>query len=199
LLQAKVVSTGGIERVAGGLQAKLNGTTLQSDASGLSVKGLPSLFEINAIATGATVTAANLGTLTNGSNADALHVHAAASATSVTETYTSSGAINKGDGVYISGSGLVSTGSCSADSTSTLIGVANQTVSTGQSVQVTRIGLVTGVLSGATAGAQYWLGSSGTPVLVGGLPNPARTVLLGYAKNGTDLEVQIMDFGKKRN
>lgn len=199
LLQAKVDPDGGIERVTAGLKAKLDGTTLQSVTAGLSVKGLPLLFEVNGVATVSSVTAANFNTLTNGSNADALHSHAAAAATEVIETYTALGAINKGQGVYISGSGQVSAGDCDSDPSAFIIGVANQTVSNGASVQVTRIGLVTGVLSGATAGAQYWLGASGSPVLIGALPNPARTILMGYAKNSTDLEVQIFDHGKKRN
>ncbi len=50
---------------------------LAKDASGLYVVGVPDLFKIGATATGATVTAANLDTLTDVSNADSLHTHSA--------------------------------------------------------------------------------------------------------------------------
>ncbi len=45
-------------------------------------------FQIEGVSTGATVTAANLNTLTNGSNADALHTHATGTSTSVSITGT---------------------------------------------------------------------------------------------------------------
>jgi len=45
-------------------------------------------FKIEGTSVGSTVTAPNLDTLTNGSNADALHVHAAAAATTVTVSGT---------------------------------------------------------------------------------------------------------------
>jgi hypothetical protein len=47
---------------------------------------LPVQFWIGTVQCGSTVTATNLNTLTNGSNADALHVHASGSATSVAFT-----------------------------------------------------------------------------------------------------------------
>lgn len=61
---------------------------IELETIGTGMIDLPSLFKINNTAVGATVTAANLGTLTNGSNADALHVHAAAAATTVTVSGT---------------------------------------------------------------------------------------------------------------
>lgn len=103
-LQVLVDPNGGIDRVAAGIKAKLNGTTLQSSSSGLSVKGLPSLFEVNGSAVGATVTAPNLNTLTNGSNADALHVHSGSGAKIPFTFSTSSplvlGAVTAGQLIY---------------------------------------------------------------------------------------------------
>ncbi len=55
-----------------------------------------SKFQVEGVAVGSTVTSANLDTLTNGSNADALHVHASAPATSVTFTKTAGEALNAG-------------------------------------------------------------------------------------------------------
>lgn len=197
LLQVLVDPNGGVERVAAGIKAKLDGTTLQSAAAGLSVLGLPSLFEINGVATGATVTAANLTTLTNGSNADALHVHAAANATGVTQSWTASGNVTKGDGVYISAANSVSTGDSTNATKRYAYGVADATITSGNPVDVKLSGIVTSVLSGATAGARYFMGTTGQPVLAGALASGAHTIQLGFAKNSTDLAVHIFDYGKK--
>jgi hypothetical protein len=198
-LEAKVTSTGGIEKLAGGLAVKINDTpdTLDSDASGLKVVGLPSLFKVAGTAVGATVTAPNLDTLTNGSNADALHVHAMADAPRVAETWTASGAILKGDGVYVSGNNQVSTGDATDVNKSYVLGVADQNIADTASGKIVRSGPVTGVLSSATAGARYFMAATGQPVLPGALPSGARTIQLGIAKNSTDLDVQIVDYGKK--
>lgn len=81
-LRVRVDPAGGIDRNAAGIGIDLDGTTLQLDnggaGSGISVKGLPSSFEVNGVATtGANLTAANLDTLVGGvaSDADALHTH----------------------------------------------------------------------------------------------------------------------------
>jgi hypothetical protein len=58
--------------------------TLDVDASGLKVVGLPSLFKINDVAVGANVTAANLDTLT-GSGGTTLHSHSHTNTTGQTE------------------------------------------------------------------------------------------------------------------
>jgi hypothetical protein len=197
LLQVLVDPNGGIDRVAAGIKAKLNGTTLQSAAAGLSVKGLPALFEIATVAVGATVTAANLDTLTNGSNADALHIHAASDATRVSETWTASGAIAKGDGVYVSAANSVSKGDSTNAAKRYVLGVANAAAADTASVLVVRSGLVTGVLSGATPGARYFMGTTGQPVLAAGLAASAHTIQVGIARTATDMTVQIFDYGKK--
>lgn len=75
VLDVDLATNPGLQFTSNKLDLKLDGTTLQKGASGVSVKGLPSLFEINGVAVGAAVTAANVDDLTDGSNADALHVH----------------------------------------------------------------------------------------------------------------------------
>lgn len=197
LLQVLVDPNGGIDRVAAGIKAKLNGTTLQSAAAGLSVKGLPALFEIATVAVSASVTAPNLDTLTNGSNADALHVHAFSDAQRVATTWTASGALTKGDGVYVSGANSVSTGDSTNATKREVVGVANANVSDTAPGLIVHKGLIAGALSGATPGAKYFMGTTGQPVLVGGLASGAHTIMLGYARTATDLFVQIFDYGKK--
>lgn len=193
-LRAAVHATAGLERTASGLGVKLNGTTLQSAAGGVSVKGLPSLFEIATVATSANVTSANLGTLTAGTTSDAssLHFHP-----KHVQFWTASGAIAKGDAVRISGNDVVSTGANSADASSRIIGVADAAISDTASGPVLTSGICTGILSGATANTPYYLGSAGTPVLYGALGGGARVIRLGYAVNATALQVQIQDLGKK--
>lgn len=199
-LQTKQNATGGLTHTATGDAVLLDGTTLQSGASGLSVKGLPALFEIATVAVGAAVTAPNLDTLTNGSNADALHVHAAASATSAPKVIfpaTTSAAVATGAALYWSGADTVATGSSSVDAQSRVIGLAVAGVGSAATVQVIRTGVATGVLTGATANTPYFMGPTGQPVLFGSLASGARTILVGLAKNATDLDVIIDDRGKK--
>jgi hypothetical protein len=49
--------------------------TIGNDTGGIHVLGLPDLFKIGSTATGSTVTAANLDTLTDTSDAGSLHTH----------------------------------------------------------------------------------------------------------------------------
>lgn len=193
-LRAAVNATAGLQRTGSGLGVLLNGTTLQSGASGLSVRGLPSLFEINGVATSANVTAANLNTLTAGPSSDAsgLHSHG-----SNEEVWTTSANVDLGDGVYISGNNTVASGAPSVDAQARIIGVAKTTVTTGNPVQVVVSGPVVGALSGATANTPYYLGAGGAPVLYAALTGGDRTIRLGFAKNATDLEVRVHDYGKK--
>jgi hypothetical protein len=76
-LRVQVVDSGGLRLQSDGVLLKIDDTpnTLDVDTDGLKVVGLPSLFEINDVAVGATVDAAALDTLTDGSNADGEHVH----------------------------------------------------------------------------------------------------------------------------
>lgn len=191
-LRAAVHATGGLERTATGLAAKLNGTTLQSAAGGLSVKGLPALFEVATVATSANVTAANLNTLTGGGNADALHAHEDG-----VMLRQANGNIAKGDGVYYSENDGVSTGDCTTDAESRIVGVADAAILDNATGRVKKSGVVTGVLTAATFNTKYWLGTSGQPVLGAALAAGNRTIQLGIAKNATDLEVQIADYGRR--
>ncbi len=203
-LRAAVHATGGLERTATGLAVKIDDSpdTLDSGAGGLKVTGVPSLFKINGTATGATVTAANLGTLTDGSNADALHVHAAVAATEapkVENTLTADEAIAAGDPVAFSTStnDRVVKGLANSDAKSRIIGVARTAAaSAGNPTEVVTAGPATGTLSGATVGTPYYLqAAGGVGTSLPGAGN--RLVQVGIAKNATDLFVRVIDYGKK--
>jgi hypothetical protein len=195
-LRAKVDPAGGIQRLAAGLALEIDDTpnTLDVDADGLKVVGLPSLFLINDVATSANVTAANLNTLTAGADsaADALHFHR-----NQVQIWVTSANTDLGDGVYISGNDTVAPGDPTVDAQARVIGVARETVTSPNPVEIVVSGVVPGALTGATANAPYYLGAGGAPVLYATLTGGDRTIRLGYAKNATDLEVRIHDYGKK--
>jgi hypothetical protein len=192
---------GGLERNASGSAVKLNGTTLQLAAAGLSVKGLSSLFEIATVAVGATVTAANLDTLTDASNADALHTHTGLTvdeAKKVENDFNVDEAVAAGDPVYWTATGD-RIGKCLANDVakSKVIGVARTAQATpGSPAPVVSDGSsASGVLSSATPGDIYFLADAG------GLSTSApssgnRYLQIGIAQNATDLFVQIFDYGK---
>lgn len=80
----------GLVITSGVMEVKIDDTpdTLDVDADGLKVVGLPSQFKINGTQVSANVTATNLGTLTAGSSSDAqsLHTHGNLSPTSHTHS-----------------------------------------------------------------------------------------------------------------
>lgn len=193
-LRARVNPTGGLSRTSTGLSILLNGasTTLATSGLGLRVVGLPSLFLINNVAVGATVTSPALDAVTNGSNANGYHYHQNSS-----QQWTASGAIAKGVGVYISGNDVVSTGDSTDSDKSRIIGVAGAAIASTFSGPVLTTGTVTAVLIGATAGTPYYLSSTGAPILYSAIPSGERVVRLGFARNATDLEVRIQDYGLK--
>jgi len=201
-LQVKVGSTGGLECVAGGVNIKLNGSTLAIGASGASVAGVPSLFTINGSATSANVTAANLGTLTAGSasNADSLHTHTSLTVTNagaVQHTYTSADALAAGDPVYWSTTNnQVGKALANNLAKSSVVGVnKNASVLATGSCTFYSLGPNPGVLSSATAGTAYYLAASGglTTSVLGSGGN--AVIQVGVAMNATDLFVRIFDYG----
>ncbi len=195
------LSTGGIEMDGNGqLAVKIDDTpdTLDSDSDGLKVVGLPSLFKVNGTAVGSDVTAPNLDTLTDGSNADALHTHTSGSATEtpkISNTMTASGAISKFDPVYISGVDTVSEATAGTDSQARVIGVANESISDASSGRIISSGIIESDGSFTTGAPQYLASSGGLTESVPGAGN--RIIMVGYALNTTDLFVEIHDYGKK--
>ena len=288
-LRVRVSPTGGIDRLSDGIGLDLDGTTLQLDAggagTGLSVLGLPSSFEINGVATtGANVTAANLDDLSDGSNADSLHVHTASSVsldhsdlgnvtsdqhhaqshahdgvdgsgtvahsdttgqgandhhnqahaidgadhtatgltaghvlTALTPTTfgfaaaaeadaakrventinTAVDTVAVADPVYVNGDETVGKARADDDVKSRVIGlIRTGSGAAPQAVEVVEIGLCAGILTGATPGTPYYLGSTGG--LTTSPPGSGnRVILVGYASGDTDLMVRITDYGKK--
>jgi hypothetical protein len=97
------------------------GSTLFTSGSGMI--NLPALFNIAGSAVGAGVTAANLNTLTNSSNADALHTHTNVSASSITVSgLTTTNLTASGQFGYISANNTLSKTDSASLSTSRSFG-----------------------------------------------------------------------------
>jgi hypothetical protein len=203
-LRVKVDGAHGIILGASGVEIEIDDTpdTLDVDADGLKVVGLPSLFKINDVAVGATVTAANLDTLTDTSNADALHSHnitAVDEAKRVEDTHVNNVAVATKQVVRWSGVNNEITPADSATAAnSRAIGVARVggAGDPGTS-EVVKHGICAGALVAATVNIPYYLGAVGALVLLAAVPKPGRVVRIGYAINGTDLDVQIHDYGQR--
>jgi len=189
-------TTGAIQVTAAGVAIKLNGTTLQIGASGISVKGLPSLFEINGVATSAAVTAANVNLLVDGTSTTPSYVGDIHDHKRVADTVSATADnLSIGDPIYYTTTAnTAGKARADTDAKSFVMGLARAAVTSPAAVNYTSSGLI--AIGGLTAGSNYYLAPTGgiqaTPPGGGN-----RVVLVGVAKNTTDLMVKIHDFGKK--
>jgi len=184
------------------LSVQLDGTTLAKGASGLSVQGLPSLFEINSVAVSANVTAANLNTLTAGSssNADSLHTHSATAANRLEDELTAYESLAQGDPVEWGGANdEVQKCQASVNSKVDCMAVVEESggISASSTGTCIRRGVAVGVISGATVGDRYFVGDTGGLVAYGSISAGNHVIFVGTAKNATDLEVHPYYVGRK--
>jgi hypothetical protein len=120
-----------------------------------------------------------------------------ASGADIEEDVAVNSAVVLGDPVYRTAvNDRVAPSNAAVTATAGVVGVAK----TGQAIvgglaKIVYAGPCTGVLAGATAGAEYWLaiggGATATPPITAG----TRMIRVGYAINATDLMVQIQDYG----
>lgn len=184
------------------LSVQLDGSTLSKGASGLSVQGLPSLFEINSVAVSANVTSANLNTLTAGSssNADSLHTHVSAAADRLEDELTANEALSLGDPVEWGGaSDEIRQCQASVNARVDCMAVVEESggISASGTGTCVRRGVATGVISGATVGDRYFVGDSGGLVAYGSISAGNHVIFVGTAVNATDLEVHPYYVGRK--
>lgn len=209
-LNVLVSGNEGIVTTATGVAIEIDDTpdTLDVDASGLKVVGLPLQFKINDVAAGTTVTAANLDTLTDGSSGVTLHTHTppteVEAADRVEDTHTNQAAVTTGFAVrYGSVNNQIQHADNGAAVNARAIGVARVggAIDPGTS-EVVKHGVAVGVLtphadSFAVNDGAY-LGAAGAIRLYSNVPKPGRVIRLGWCKNAADLDVQIMDLGRSR-
>jgi hypothetical protein len=89
-------------------------------------------------------------------------------------------------------------GRADTDAKSRIVGIA-RTVSTAlnDTAAIVSEGVATGTLTGATAGDPFYLQDTGGVGTFAAITAGKRVVRLGFAKNATDLFVDIADLGKK--
>jgi hypothetical protein len=106
------------------------------------------------------------------------------------------GAVAAGDPVYWGAVDKVTKGLSNNDAKSRIIGVALTAAADGVATNVVGAGLAVGILTGATVNTPYYLQTTGG--IGTSLPGASnRVIQVGYAKNATDLWVEIKDYGKK--
>lgn len=183
----------------GGLAVTLDGSTLAKTGSGLKVVGLPSQFEINGSAVSSSVTAANVDTLvagvsSNAGDASALHAHDSACV-----YVTADGGLAAGEPVIVSDANKAKKALAYNANDGWIVGVSAGTVSDGNAARIITSGVVTGVNPASTnAGDVLYLAHSGGLTKYYSAIDPGdRVIMVGVAKNSTDLIVQIRDFGQK--
>jgi hypothetical protein len=207
-LQAQADGAHGIVRGASGLEIEIDDTpdTLDVDADGLKVVGLPEDFKVNGVNTHyddvgtGQVSAANLDTLTAGStsNADSLHTHTnieVEEAKRVEDVHTADSTIVANRAVcWSSTASKIEHADNSGPLTSNIIGVSKDGGDADDPIQVVKHGVLAG-FTGLTQRLGYYVGASGAYVALASVPRPGRVFRLGFAKSATELDVQLMDFG----
>jgi hypothetical protein len=186
----------------GGLRINIDSTgsaTTALTGDELVVQGLPSLFTINGTAVGATVTSPNFDTLTDGSNADALHIHSAVTATDISQPITCGEDLAIGEPVYISASDTV--GKATSDSLDVgtkdeVIGVCTSTTTSGNDASIAFGGAVTVTGLTMTAGARQYLSDVGGITETRPSNSGDRVIQIGFGLTATKLSINIMDFGQ---
>lgn len=185
---------------SGDLQLQINGTTLEKTASGVQVKGLPSLFEINGVAVSANVTAANLTELTGGGTTT-LHSHTSGSANRLEEELTAEETLAQSD-VVEWGTTNDQIRECRANDATRVdaIGIVEESggISVSGTGTVVRLGVAVGVLSSATVGQRFYVGDTGGIVQgIGSISAGNHVIFVGTAKNATDLDFRPQYITKK--
>lgn len=125
------------------------------------------------------------------------HLFIALATTDDIKLRTASSALTLGQGVYYATNDQVAPGSSKGPNATMvgIFGVAAANTSAAASGPIRTSGALPGVLTGATPGTAYYMGSTGLPVLKSSLAYGDTLIQLGFAKNATDLEINIQNQG----
>jgi len=183
--------------VNGGIEVNLETTnpTLDIVSNELGVKYSTTASGLDQDANGLKVKVDGSSILINGSGQ--IYSAGADEATRIENDFTASENVSAGDPVYWdSTADQFSQATAGTDAEAYVFGVAKSAITATNSGPIVSVGPCTGVLSGATPGAKYYLGASGG--LVTSPPSGGnRVILIGWAMNATDIFVKIVDYGKK--
>lgn len=119
-------------------------------------------------------------------------------ATDVLNNYTVEADVAAKDVVYISSANSVSPALADNSGTSYAIGLATSTVAATGSVGVKTDGIMGG-FSGLTAGSRYFLSASSAGAITATVPSGTGNTIVqvGYAKSTTDLQIQLLQLGRR--
>jgi len=190
-------ATGALEKSAGlSVKVEASNPTLAIDGSNqLGVK-YDTLKGLGTSALGLVVKVDGSSVTFDGSGQ--LQVSGVSEATKIENTLAVSEAVAAADPVYWNGTNdQVGKALANDNAKARVMGVARTAQATpGQTAEVVSHGVLTTAFAGATVGTPYYLqAAGGIGTSVPGAGN--RVILVGYAKNATDLWVQIIDYGKK--
>lgn len=154
-----------------------------------------------------------MGTPTEGSmywdgTSDTLYAYNGSAYVNVSSAGTASGVVNQYiagtggiaqyDAVYISGADTVLKADATATSTAKVIGFAPNAIAATSNGDIQEDGIISGILSGATAGDVYFLSeTAGQIATTRPTASGSMVVKVGYAKNATDLQVQFQFMGRR--
>lgn len=194
-IKLDLAANGSLEVSADELQVKLSGTTLQSGSGGLEVLGVPSSFTVAGSATNASVSAANLNTLTGAeaSYADSLHSH---KSTLSEADYV--GSLSAGFAVYVSGGSVTKTDVSSASGAKCVgLSVGREGASGKQQFATSGIVTVGSLPGGASAGDALYAKTDGSLGLFSDLSSGQYVIKVGRAISSTEIAIAIQDVGVK--
>lgn len=200
LLDTLLKPTGSIYKDTSGLSVLLNANaTLASDANGLRTLGVPALFTVAGAPVDANVTAANLSALNDGPSSlvDALHSHLSVlSAQALTAIHKVAVACAPGDPVYWGPTAdTLARSDANKNPSLATMGVASAAIAANATGVIVKRGVATGVLTQATPGTSVYLADGGGLTYTLPVGFGTTRVLIGYAKNATDLEVMPQYLG----
>jgi len=113
----------------------------------------------------------------------------------ITDSFTSGAAISAGQVVYLAADGFVYPAQSNSATTSSVVGVATQTVMGGVSVNVGVLNQSGALFTGLTAGTEYFLSATVAGAVVPyatlAATSGAQIVSLGYARSATAIQLAV--------
>lgn len=189
-----LASNPGLEFSSNQLRVKVaSANELELGASGLSVNGVPTEFNIGSVAVGTDVTSVNLDTNCDGSQADSLHKHGKLVDS---ETWQGNASIAVNKVLYIAAAGKLGIGDIDTEAAARIIGVCAVTCTgDGNSIGVQQAGYLASAGSGWTVNGPVFADTDGS--LTQTAPGSGKwATRVGFAASATALHIDIKEIGQ---